>query len=126
MADLLQQGSNWLEDMRTAHASQPVTYSRSGEQIIVQATIGKTSYEVEDDYGLRVQGEVIDFLIRADDLVLAGAKTEPQEGDQIRISRADKVEVFEVMNLAGQGHFRYSDSFGKTLRIHTRQIGSEQ
>ena len=67
----------------------------------------------------------MDFLIRAYDLVMAGQKTLPQSGDQIHFARAEQMMVFEVMALAGQACWRYSDSFGQTLRIHTKQVGAE-
>jgi hypothetical protein len=125
MTNLLQQGSDWLESKRNQYLSQPVVYLRGVSTITVNATLGKTEYEVDDDYGLRVKAEVMDFLILADELVLDGEKTLPKAGDQIRMNRGDQIIVFEVMALSGQGCWRYSDSFGKTLRIHTKQIGAE-
>jgi len=123
--DLLQQGSDWLQEMRHTHASQPVTYSRGGEQVVLNATIGKSSYEVDDEYGLRVKAEMVDFLIRVEDLVMATQKTFPQAGDQIRVIRGEQTIVLEVMALAGQGCWRYADSFGQTIRIHSKQVGTE-
>jgi len=123
--DLLQQGSDWLQQMRNTHASQPVTYSRGAEEVTLNATIGKTTYEVDDEYGVRVQAEVIDFLIMADDMVLGGEKLLPEPGDKISVTRGVDIVVFEVMSLAGQGHYRFSDSYGQTLRVHTRQVDRE-
>ena len=125
MSDLLQQASDWLEGIRHQHASQAVTYHRGTDSVPLHATVGKTDYEVEDEYGFCVKAEVVDFLIRADDLVMAGQKTLPQLGDQIRFTRGEQIMVFEVMALAGQSCWRYSDSFGQTLRIHTKQVGAE-
>jgi len=71
-----------------------------------------------------VKFEVMDFLILAEELVLDGEKTIPKAGDQIRMNRGTEIAVFEVMALAGQGCWRYSDSFGKTLRIHTKLVSS--
>ena len=118
MGDLLRQGSRWLEQMRTSHCSSPVTYRRGGTQLTVNTTSGRTQYEVGDDFGLRVGAEVMDFLILADEL--SPTFEQPQAGDQIV---ADAV-VFEVMSLAGQGHWRWSDPYRTTMRIHTREIGS--
>jgi hypothetical protein len=125
MTNLLQQGSDWLESKRNQYLSQPVIYSRATSSITVNATLGKTEYEVDDDYGLRVKAEVMDFLILAEELVLDGQKTLPKAGDQIRIPRGDQTTIFEVMALSGQECWRYSDSFGKTLRIHTKQTATE-
>ena len=117
MSDLLRQGSQWLGQMQSQHCSSPVTYRRDQESHEVNATFGRTEYEVEDEYGLRVGAQVTDFLIPAEVFPF----DEPEAGDQIV---ADGV-VFEVMNLAGQGHWRWSDPHRQTMRIHTKEVGSE-
>jgi len=62
---------------------------------------------------------VVDFLVSAE--VFAPTFGEPEPGDQIV---ADGV-VYEVMDLAGQGHWRWSDPYRTTMRIHTKEIGPE-
>jgi len=125
MGDLLRQGAQWLEQQRAAHCSSPVTYRRpstdSGQatEAVIDATFGRTEYEVEDEHGLRVGAEVIDFLVSAEAFSLMF--DEPEAGDQIV---ADGV-VYEVMDLAGQGHWRWSDPYRTTMRIHTKEIGLE-
>ena len=114
MTDLLRQGSEWLEQMRTVHAASPVEYRRGVQVIAVQATFGRTQVELADESGLTVQSVIWDFLILADDLGL-----EPEPGDEIV---ADG-QIYEVMNLAGQGCWRWSDPYRQTYRIHTRDIG---
>ena len=89
MADLLRQGSEWLEQMRTAHAASPVEYRRGVQVIPVQATFGKTRFEVEDSSGATVGSHVWDFLI-----LDAGLGLEPEPGDEIV---ADG-QMYEVMN----------------------------
>ena len=125
MVDLLQAGSDWLQAKRKACMARPVTYTRGAEQITVDATLGRTRYEVEDGYGLRVTAGVMDFLIGTDELILSGAPALPEPGDQIRVERNSAIEVFEVMALSGIGHWQYSDPYGRTLRIHTRQVKME-
>ena len=119
MGDLLRQGSQWLGDMLKQHASSQVTYRRGETELVVNATFGRTEYEVEDDYGLRVGAEVTDFLILGADL--SPTFGEPEAGDQIV---TDGV-VHEVMSLAGQGHWRWSDPHRTTMRIHAKETGSE-
>jgi len=132
VGDLLRQGSQWLGGMLKQHASSPVTYRRpsvgSGQatELEVNATFGRTEYEVEDDYGLRVGAEVTDFLILGADV--SPTFGEPEAGDRIVIpstglGQADV--VFEVMPLAGQGHWRWSDPHKITMRIHAKEIGTE-
>lgn len=118
MGDLLRQGSQWLEQQRLAHCSSPVTYVRGEARIEAQATFGRTEYEVEDDYGLRVAAHATDFLIAAADLAALG---EPEPGDRVEADGA----VHEVMALAGIGHWRWSDPFRTVMRIHAKEIGTE-
>ena len=119
MGDLLRQGGQWLEQQRTAHCSSPVTYRRDAAELQVDATFGRTEVEVEDDYGLRIGAQVMDFLILAE--AFSPTFDHPQAGDQIV---ADGV-VYEVMNLGGEGCWRWSDPYRQTCRIHTKDIGAD-
>ena len=114
MGDLLQQGSQWLEQQRTAHCSSPVEYRRPPDAKSVHATYGRTVFEVADESGLTIGSHVWDFLILADALEL-----EPEPSDVIV---ADG-RRFEVMNLGGDGCWRWSDPYRHTYRIHTKDIG---
>ena len=118
MGDLLRQGSQWLEQMRTAHCSSPVTYRRPPDEWIVNATFGRTAYEIADESGLTIGGHVWDFLILADDL----ASGEPRPGDVIVTDNRQ----FEVMSLGEDIRgWRWSDPYRTTYRIHTRDIGAD-
>jgi hypothetical protein len=106
VGDLLRQGSQWLEQQRTAHCSSPVTYRRAGQDdVIVQATFGRTEAEVADESGLTVRSHVWDFLVLADEL-----GTEPRAADVI-IADGRR---YEVMDLAGEGRWRWSDPYRTT------------
>lgn len=115
--DLLRQGHEWLERMRSTHCSSPIVYQRGAEHLPLVATIGRTEYEVEDGLGLRVTGHMTDFLFEADAFVLTFGV--PHPGDQIQAGGV----LYEVMSLAGQGHWRWSDPYRTTLRVHTREVG---
>jgi len=116
MGDLLRQGSRWLGAMLKEHASSPVTYSRGETEAELQATFGKTEYEVEDENGFRVGASVIDFLILGEDL--AATFEQPKRGDRITTDGM----VYEVMALAGAGHWRFNDPHRMTMRIHTKHV----
>ena len=122
MADLLQKSSDWLEDMRTKHASRLVTYKRGAETIVVSATIGRTVFEIDDGVGVSMQYEARDFLILAQELVLGGERTLPQRGDRIQETVGDQTIEYEVLAPGKEPCWRYSDPFRKTLRIHTKQV----
>jgi hypothetical protein len=125
VGDLLRQGGQWLAQMRTTHCASPVTYRRpstgSGQaaEQVVNATLGRTEYEVQDDFGPTVGAEATDFLILTEEL--APVFGEPQAGDRIMADGA----VYEVLALPGQGHWRWSDPYRTTVRIHTKQVGAD-
>ncbi len=116
MADMLRDGLAWLERQRTAHMTSPVEFRRVGQAAVeVKATFGKTDYEVADDYGATIGASMIDFLVLAEALGI-----EPEAGDVI-IATGRR---YEVMNLAGQSCWRWSDPYRTTLRIHTKDVGA--
>jgi len=117
MANLLKQGINFLAEKLKTHASETVIYKRGADTINICATFGKTDYKIEDDSGLKIGGQVTDFLFEAQDLVINGTQTTPQAGDQIQTDSA----IYEAMFLPG-GYWRYSDPFGKIIRIHTKEV----
>jgi len=116
MTDMLREGSDWLEQMRTQHCSSPVEYRRGDETVAVNATFGRTSYEIADESGLTVGAHIWDFLILGEDLGL-----EPEPGDVI----AANGRKYEVMNFGGEGCWRWSDPYRTTCRIHTRDVGAD-
>jgi len=105
--------------MRGAHCASQVTYQRGETELALAATLGRPDREVEDQFGVRVGAAMTDFLIAAADF--APTFDEPEPGDRIV---ADGT-VYEVLDLAGQGHWRWSDPHQATLRIHTKQIATE-
>jgi len=118
--DMLEQAVGWLGDMRTQHLSRTVEYVRGAETVELSATLGSTRYELTDDAGATVEAKATDFIVAADELVLGGAAVKPQIGDRIRLPAGASVLVFEVLDLAGSGHWRPADPFGKALRIHAK------
>ena len=125
MADLLEQGAAWLDRMRQRHAARPVTYCRGEESVEVQATVGRTVFEIADAYGVVERSESRDFLLTAADLVLDGQAVLPERGDSIRETQDGKTFVYEVMAPGKEPHYRFSDVYRRTLRIHTKQVATE-
>jgi len=123
--DLLRRGLEWLERERVKHASRFVHYVRAGEAIRVRATVGKTVFEILNDYGVAERTETRDYLILTRALVLSGAPTTPNRGDQVRERQGQKVYVYEVMAPGREPEWRYSDLYRHTFRIHTKQVGVE-
>ena len=113
MGDLIRNGLAWLEGKRIAHLSSQAVYRHGGEELTVNATWGKTDFEIADDYGSKVASQVFDFLVAASELGF-----EPALGDEIV---ADG-RIYQVAALAGEV-FRWTSPFQTTYRIHTRMAG---
>jgi len=122
MSDLLQQGSDWLEDQRTRHATRIVTYHRGLASIDVSATVGRTVFEVVGASGVAEKIEARDYLLLAADLVIDDQRTLPNRGDRIRETVGSTSFLYEVMAPGREPHYRYSDPYRKTLRIHTKHV----
>ena len=115
MADMFHDGLTWLAQQLNQHCASPVEYRRGDEPFFVNATFGKTDIEIADESGLTISSFVWDFLINADALGF-----EPEAGDVIVANGRQ----YEVMNLTGDGPWRFSDPYRTTLRIHTKDIGA--
>ncbi len=126
MADLLEQGAAWLQEQRTRHLSRTVSYLRGGDSVDLPATIGQTTFEQADEYGVIHRTQSRDYLISAADLVLAGKLELPKPGDRIRETDGDQIFLYEVMAPGGEPPWRYSDAHRRTLRIHTKFVGMER
>jgi hypothetical protein len=116
MTNMLNNGIDWLEQMMLNSCSDPIEYRRSEESRTVAAVFGKTEFEVEEAGGISVGSFVWDFLIDAATLTLV-----PEVGDLIVAGGRQ----YEVMNLSGQGCWRWTSANRRTYRIHTKEIGSD-
>jgi hypothetical protein len=120
MSDLLRNASAWFEGVRHAHLTREVEYRRGDTGVAtVLATLGRSSFPVVSAAGVLEEVERRDYLVRAADLILGGAQTEPQAGDRIVETVAGREETYEVAGAGQEKAFRRSDGDGLTLRIHT-------
>ena len=126
MSDVWEAGSNWLQEQRKAHMSREVVYRRDLFNSAVTATVGRTVFEQDDGVGTIVRTEVRDYLIDTADLVLPKiGQVLPERGDKIEESEGSKTFIYEVVSIGSEPHWRYSDPYRKTLRIHTKHIATE-
>jgi hypothetical protein len=105
--------------------SRPVVYRRADVSVALNATVGRSVFQVATTDGLVETVERRDYLIRAADLVLDGALTTPAVGDRITEIVGGRVEVYAVMGAGSEKHFRPSDPDALTLRIHTAHVDTE-
>jgi hypothetical protein len=125
VADLLQQGSQWLEGIRETHATRPVVYVRGTDSVEVSATVGRTVFRIDKGYGVMERVEARDYLVLGSALALNGQSILPNAGDRIREEADGKTFVYEVMAPGGEPCWRWSDPYRQTLRIHTKQVDVE-
>lgn len=125
MADLLEQGMTFLDEKRHEHLTRSVVYERGASTVEVQATLGETTFEQADDFGIVQKIESRDFLIRTSDLILDGQPAVPKAGDRLRDTQGTQVFVYEVSAPGSEPPYRYSDPYRKALRIHTKHIATE-
>jgi hypothetical protein len=114
MSDLLANGAAWLADHLAASSSKPVRFYRGTNYGIVNATVGKSSFESQNESGIIETWESRDFIIRANTLPFG----EPQRADYI-VETIDGIDVtYEVTAPHGIPLFHYGDAFRQTVRVH--------
>ncbi len=108
--NMLQQAAQWIEQQRQTHLAIPIIYNGYS----INATIGKTLFRAENEYGVTIRVESKDFLISVNDL-----ENPPEKGDTIIYDN----HRYEVLAPNGERHWRWCGSEHLTYRIHTKMIG---
>jgi hypothetical protein len=120
---LLAWGQSWLNNQLQQFASREVVYQREASTLTVQATVGRTLLKLDDGYGgVLLQWTDRDFLIRAEDLVIAGETILPQRGDRVHEVQSGVTYTYEVLAPGKEPVWKWSDLYRSLLRIHTKQI----
>ena len=128
MTSLLSEGVEWLNTQRVDHLSEVVVYSRSGlPPFELAATRGSSTQQVIDESGQSVEAESVDFLVSSTSLAVSGGFIYPMIGDRIQTTDSGGlITIFAVLDLAGQGCYRWADSRGLIYRIHTKMIQEDR
>lgn len=116
MADMMADAATWLTGQLVDNLSQTVTYRRGSLSVSLTAT--KCTVRAESTPEGNVDFHGCDWLIKAALLILGGATVEPNKNDVIEESDGEK---WQVLPLAGEPEFRYSDQFRTCYRIHTKR-----
>lgn len=112
---LLEEAAEWLNDQREKCLSVPIVYRRKGKMpVSMTASVGRTLFRAENEYGVTIRVESRDFLVSVDQM-----PREPQRGD--RITYAGR--IYEVLAPNGETVWRWSGPQHVTRRIHTKEIG---
>jgi len=127
MSDLFSTAAEWIADvMADSGMSGTVTYARGEDTVDVAATKGETLFEI-DTGGAAIQTyHALDFIVRTSELVFDGEAVTPESGDTITETDGDVTRTFRVSVPGSEQCFRYTDPHRKGIRIHTKEIASEQ
>jgi hypothetical protein len=122
VADLINGALEWLDGMRHKHATRPVTYIRGLDSITIQATVGRSVFQVLSGEGATETVERRDYIVRAADLRVGGAVTLPEVGDRVRETVGTQIQEYEVVETGQEPHYRKVDPDGTALRVHTALV----
>lgn len=112
---MLGNAAQWLNEKREEFLSVPVAYLfRDGKTLDLTATIGRTLFRAENEYGVTIRTESRDFLISVEQL-----PDTPQRGDRIIYAG----HCYEVLAPNGEPEWRWSGTGQLVRRIHTKEIG---
>lgn len=112
--ELLEAGSQWLAGLST----KVIAYSRGSESIDITATPGTTDLQVVDTGGFVTSFHAADFIFPTAALDFGAGAVEPAVGDRITWKGC----IYEVQNVPGARHFRYTDPDRTAIRVHTKLI----
>ena len=113
--NMLRLGEQWLKEQRKKYLSDMVEYHRvDGDVFAIPATIGRTMFKAENDYGITVIIHSVDFIVAYEDINFY-----PEKGDEI-VSDGKR---YEVLAPNDEPVWRWSGTAGESIRIHTKQIG---
>lgn len=115
--NLLESASEWLNEQRRDCLSVTITYKpKGGGSFEIPATLGRTLFRTENQYGSTIRIESRDFLVAAADL-----PDDPERGDTIIYNGWR----YEVLAPNAEPVWRWSGAYHSTRRIHTKEIGAE-
>lgn len=116
MPDMMADAATWFTNQLADNLSQTVTYRRGGLSVSLAAT--KCMVRAESTPEGNIDFNPCDWLIKASAVILGGETVEPNKNDVIEESDGQK---WQVLPLAGEPEFRYSDQFRTCYRIHTKR-----
>ncbi len=113
---MLEQAADWLEHQRRMKLAVPVVYVRRGGDVLnIKASLGRTLFRSENEYGVTIRTESRDFLIAGSDLA-----DNPERGDKI----LHDGHQYEVLAPNGEPVWRWCGTYHWTRRVHTKDIGA--
>lgn len=121
MADLLKQGTAWLNTTRRAKMASSVTYRRggSGNGFSVAGTVGRTGADQVVESDLINSAGIRDWIFSAADFFVSQSFVAPAPLDTIE--EADET-LWQVTEIAGEPCWRWSDDHRQAIRVHVIKV----
>ena len=98
----------------------PIKYSRGDRNISLVAVPSEADIMQSTGDGYIETIESRDFMFPASELNLGGEMVLPERGDTITETVNGVEHTYPVTNPGGSRYYKYSDSFRKILRVHTK------
>lgn len=114
---MLSAGASWLTGQLKAAAGTTITYTRGNTDAEIVATIGRSTFEQQNQSGVLERWESRDYLITVADLPFG----DPQRGDQITEMTGGELVTYEVSSPRGVPEWHYGDAFRSIVRVHAVQ-----
>lgn len=106
-------------------AGRSVEYRRGDASVVLTAVHTSREYKVADVHGLIELFESEDFLIIANTLILDSVAAIPAIADQIRITTATGVDVYECLKQKGDLPHYGIEAAGTRFRVRTKKVDTE-
>lgn len=119
MSNFLSSGAGWLAQQLNQHTTQPIIYSRGSTVLELNATKGKSTFELGMSDGSVMSMEPVDWILSSDSLCQFELHFRyPADGDRIH----DGQRNYEVLSPGGEKPHRYADPHRSVLRIHSKEV----
>ena len=111
----------WRFNTQAAYEGVSVVYRRGQASVSLTAVPCSQLLRTTDGRGnVKTERTERDFQLLADELVLNGAKSEPEAGDYIDWNLGETMDRFELMPINNEPAWRYADPFKVVIRAHTK------
>lgn len=102
------------------NAGTAIVYRRGADSLSLNAVRGRSEFEVVDPSGATFHVQTVDWIIRAEDLVIDGARVEPERGDTIEVEDEDGLRrTYSLCETGGMQSFAY-DPLRTAVRVRTK------
>lgn len=124
---LLSDGSSWLSGVFHTDEAVNVEYTlaENGLSFSMTATITAQTMELEAGVFATQRTQSRDFIIRRVDLYFFDEFRNPSPGDRISYVMNSITYTYEVMEIPGEGAWRWHDNYQQDYRIHGTLVESE-